>query len=108
MHTPEYVDAFTSGTLDDARIKRIGFGAEVTRSPVLIERTLAEVAGIPLSRALLALSAHNTPSKAHLGCEQEYHSSSLMLCAHNASACVNVKVDTRVIRCIPGVLQGRC
>ena len=45
MHTPEYVEAFTSGALDDARVKRIGFGADVTRSPVLIERTLAEVAG---------------------------------------------------------------
>ena len=33
------------GTLDDARVKRIGFGADVTRSLILIERTLAEVAG---------------------------------------------------------------
>lgn len=45
MHTAEYVEAFTGGTLDDARVKRIGFGADVTRSPILIERTLAEVAG---------------------------------------------------------------
>lgn len=34
-----------SGALDDARVKRIGFGGDVTRSPVLIHRTLAEVAG---------------------------------------------------------------
>ncbi len=45
MHTAEYVEAFTSGQLDDARVKRIGFGGDVTRSPVLINRTLAEVAG---------------------------------------------------------------
>ena len=44
MHTAEYVDSFTQGLLDEARLKRIGFG-EVSRSPVLIERTLAEVAG---------------------------------------------------------------
>ena len=45
MHTAEYVEAFTSGALDEARVKRIGFGPDVTRSPVLINRTLAEVAG---------------------------------------------------------------
>ena len=45
MHTAEYVEAFTSGTLDEARVKRIGFGPDVTRSPILINRTLAEVAG---------------------------------------------------------------
>ena len=44
MHTAEFVDSFTRGVLDEPRMKRIGFG-EVTRSPVLIERTLSEVAG---------------------------------------------------------------
>lgn len=47
MHTAEYLDSFISGNLDDARMKRIGFG-EVARTPVLIERTLAEVAGLLL------------------------------------------------------------
>ncbi len=45
VHDAEYVDSFCSGVLDAARLKRIGFG-EVARSPVLIERTLAEVAGV--------------------------------------------------------------
>lgn len=49
VHTQEYVEAFTGGALDEARVKRIGFGGDVTRSPVLINRTLAEVAGAPFS-----------------------------------------------------------
>ena len=44
-HDPAYVERFCSGALDDAAVKRIGFGA-VTRSPVLVERTLAEIAGV--------------------------------------------------------------
>jgi hypothetical protein len=43
-HDPAYVERFCSGALDEAAVKRIGFGA-VTRSPVLVERTLAEIAG---------------------------------------------------------------
>jgi hypothetical protein len=43
-HDPKYVERFCGGALDDNAVKRIGFGA-VTRSPVLVERTLAEVAG---------------------------------------------------------------
>lgn len=43
-HDPAYVERFCSGALDDTAVKRIGFGA-VTRSPVLVERTLAEIAG---------------------------------------------------------------
>ena len=38
------MERFCNGALDDAAVKRIGFGA-VTRSPVLVERTLAEIAG---------------------------------------------------------------
>jgi hypothetical protein len=44
VHTEEFVDSFLTGALDAARLKRIGFG-DVSCSPVLIERTLAEVAG---------------------------------------------------------------
>ena len=47
-HDPAYVERFCSGALDDAAVKRIGFGA-VARSQVLIERTLAEVAGAAAS-----------------------------------------------------------
>ncbi len=43
-HDPGYVERFCNGALDDAALKRIGFGA-VARSPVLVERTLAEIAG---------------------------------------------------------------
>jgi hypothetical protein len=38
------VNAFCGGSLDDGAVKRIGFG-EVVRTPILVERTLAEVAG---------------------------------------------------------------
>lgn len=51
VHTAEYVDSFTQGVLEEARMKRIGFG-EVSRSPVLIERTLSEVAGTLLTARL--------------------------------------------------------
>ena len=44
VHTKEYVEHFNSGTLDAAAVRRIGFG-EVTRQPILIERTKSEVAG---------------------------------------------------------------
>ncbi|BDA50809.1 Acetoin utilization protein AcuC [Coccomyxa sp. Obi] len=66
VHTAEYVDSFTGGLLDEARMKRIGFG-EVSRSPVLIERTLSEVAGTLLT-ARLALEhglACNTAGGTH-------------------------------------------
>lgn len=66
VHTQEYVDAFCSGTLDDKRVRRIGFG-EVTRSQALIDRTLAEVAGTLLT-AELALEhglACNTAGGTH-------------------------------------------
>lgn len=45
MHTPEYVAAFNSGSLDAASCRRIGFGACMA-DPKLIERTKAEVAGV--------------------------------------------------------------
>ena len=47
-HAAEYVGAFLEGALDDARLRRIGFGA-ATNTQVLRERTLAEVAGAPLA-----------------------------------------------------------
>lgn len=66
VHDAEYLAAFNTGTLDDARTRRIGFG-DVTRSPVLIERTKAEVAGTLLT-AQLALRyglAVNTAGGTH-------------------------------------------
>lgn len=48
-HDPKYVERFCSGALDGMAMKRIGFG-EITRSPVLVERTLAEIAGAGLYR----------------------------------------------------------
>ncbi|KAF8055474.1 hypothetical protein HT031_006733 [Scenedesmus sp. PABB004] len=54
VHCERYVRAFTSGTLDDAAVRRIGFGA-ATRTPLLVARTKAEVAGTLLA-ARLALS----------------------------------------------------
>lgn len=43
--------AFCGGRLDEAAAKRIGFG-DVVRVPVLVERTLAEVAGAHSSKRL--------------------------------------------------------
>ena len=51
VHTREYVDAFNNGKLDDARLRRIGFGA-VTSTRSLIERTRSEVAGTLLTARL--------------------------------------------------------
>ena len=55
MHTAEYLRAFNTGTLDEARMRRIGFG-EVARSGVLIHRTKAEVAGVSLTHIPRPLS----------------------------------------------------
>ena len=44
VHDLAYVRAFSQGALDDAAVRRIGFGG-ATSTPVLIERTKAEVAG---------------------------------------------------------------
>ena len=50
VHDHDYVERFCSGTLDEAAVKRIRFG-EVVRSPALIKRTLAELAGVHKSHA---------------------------------------------------------
>lgn len=66
VHSPKFVDAFCSGTLDEQRMRRIGFG-EVARTQALIDRTLAEVAGTILT-AELALAhglACNTAGGTH-------------------------------------------
>jgi acetoin utilization deacetylase AcuC-like enzyme len=66
VHAPEFVDAFCGGELDDQRVRRIGFG-EATRSQLLVDRTLAEVAGTILT-AELALEhglACNTAGGTH-------------------------------------------
>ena len=44
VHEEYFVARFSSGTLSEMEMRRIGFG-EVTRHPDLIERTKAEVAG---------------------------------------------------------------
>lgn len=48
VHEEDFVTRFSSGTLSEMEMRRIGFG-EVTRHPHLIERTKAEVAGAALS-----------------------------------------------------------
>jgi len=66
VHTAEYLAAFSAGALDEARVRRIGFG-EATRSRTLIDRTKAEVAGTLLT-ARLALArgvAVNTAGGTH-------------------------------------------
>ena len=47
VHTEDYVHKFNTGTLDDAAVRRIGFG-ELSRTQLLIDRTKSEVAGGPL------------------------------------------------------------
>lgn len=59
--------SFSSGALDDARMRRIGFG-EATRSPVLIERTKAEVAGGPCMTSSITPSLHVLTSEASDPC----------------------------------------
>ncbi|KAK9827770.1 hypothetical protein WJX74_001780 [Apatococcus lobatus] len=66
VHEASYVDAFCRNALSDAEIKRIGFG-EMCLQPVLVERTLAEIAGTLLT-AKLALQqglACNTAGGTH-------------------------------------------
>ena len=46
VHTEDFVTRFSSGSLTETEMRRIGFG-EVTRHADLIERTKAEVAGTP-------------------------------------------------------------
>lgn len=48
VHEKDFVARFSNGTLNEAEVRRIGFG-EVTRHPDLIERTKAEVAGTSAS-----------------------------------------------------------
>jgi len=66
VHCPEYLAAFSTGALDESRVRRIGFGA-VTHTAALVERTKAEVAGTLLT-ARLALQhgvACNTAGGTH-------------------------------------------
>lgn len=66
VHSKQYVDHFLSGTLDEHQKRRIGFG-NVTSERLLIDRTLAEVAGTLLT-AELALEhglACNTAGGTH-------------------------------------------
>src|SRR4051812_44197871 len=52
VHTPEYVDGLTDGTLSDAALRRLGF----PWSPELVERSYRAVGG-PVEAALAALDA---------------------------------------------------
>ncbi|KXZ46890.1 hypothetical protein GPECTOR_39g384 [Gonium pectorale] len=66
VHDPDYLRLFSSCQLDEERVRRIGFGA-ATRTPVLVRRTKAEVAGTLLT-ARLALRhglAVNTAGGTH-------------------------------------------
>ncbi|KAF5839593.1 histone deacetylase [Dunaliella salina] len=67
VHDKDYLRAFTTMTLNDDQIRRIGFGAACMRNPDVVERTLAEVAGTLLT-ARLALQhglAVNTAGGTH-------------------------------------------
>ena len=44
VHQASYVDSFCQHVLSEAEMKRIGFGA-LCLQPILVERTLAEIAG---------------------------------------------------------------
>lgn len=66
VNCTQYLAAFSSLTLDDQRVRRIGFG-DATRTQVLVDRTKAEVAGTLLT-AQLALKhglACNTAGGTH-------------------------------------------
>ena len=45
VHDAHYLQRFQTGTLTAAEVRRIGFG-DAVRSQVLIDRTIAEVAGV--------------------------------------------------------------
>ena len=45
VHDALYLQRFQTGTLTAAEVRRIGFG-DAVRSQVLIDRTIAEVAGV--------------------------------------------------------------
>lgn len=65
-HTPSYLNGFLTGSLDEKRIRKIGFH-EATSSPILIARTLSECVGT-LHTAELALKhglAMNTAGGTH-------------------------------------------
>lgn len=66
VHSPSYLSSFESLSLDDAQVRRIGFGP-ATRTHLLVERTKWEVAGT-LQTAQLALeygTAVNTAGGTH-------------------------------------------
>eukprot|EP00193_Tetraselmis_chui_P022885 CAMPEP_0177775564 /NCGR_PEP_ID=MMETSP0491_2-20121128/14194_1 /TAXON_ID=63592 /ORGANISM="Tetraselmis chuii, Strain PLY429" /LENGTH=194 /DNA_ID=CAMNT_0019294191 /DNA_START=899 /DNA_END=1480 /DNA_ORIENTATION=+ len=66
VHDANYVEAFLTGTLSQASVRRIGFG-DITRTQTLIRRTLWECAGTLLT-ARLALAcglAVNTAGGTH-------------------------------------------
>eukprot|EP00878_Enallax_costatus_P026794 GHUV01028793.1.p1 GENE.GHUV01028793.1~~GHUV01028793.1.p1 ORF type:complete len:274 (+),score=37.05 GHUV01028793.1:447-1268(+) len=66
VHCPEYLAAFSSCSLDEQRVRRIGFGP-TTRTQILVDRTKSEVAGTLLT-ARLALQhglACNTAGGTH-------------------------------------------
>lgn len=50
-HDSEFLTSFLNGALSSQAVKRIGFG-DVVRSPMLVERTLTEIAGTLLTAEL--------------------------------------------------------
>lgn len=69
VHDSTYLAAFSGCALDDDAVRRIGFGA-VTRTPLLVSRTKAEVAGTLLAARLalqrgLAVSTAGGTHHAH-------------------------------------------
>ena len=64
VHEENFVARFSTGTLSEMEMRRIGFG-EVTGHPHLIERTKAEVAGIVAS---LVEILKQCPMKMHIDC----------------------------------------
>lgn len=66
VHSPQFLSDFEQGTLSEEKERRIGFG-DAVRTPILVERTKAEVAGTILT-AELALKyglACNTAGGTH-------------------------------------------
>lgn len=52
VHSREYLSALSSGTLDPQRARRIGFGLDAFKDPLLMRRTRAEAEGTLLTARL--------------------------------------------------------
>ena len=100
VHDADYIRAFTSGTLPPAIKRRIGFG-EVVSDPILIQRTLSEVAGTILT-AQLALS-HGMAVNCAGGTHHAFRHSGSGFCIVNDIAIaieVMLKIDKSIQRAL--------